>query len=198
VELGESFASEHAFHTLKYDFKPKSIDYDSVGRLSSDGRNIQVTLKTKQPDQATTDVQFNGHATECKKNSEFVLLFDAERKTFVLERLTSTIALKQNRGHQRKGADRVRNAGVRNVKKQLHGRSKRRKTDSKEVAGAAAAAEATVAAAAEDTVNENGAAAADDSSSSDSSSDSDSDGSSTSDDSANSTPVHGAAKAESQ
>lgn len=47
VELGESFVSHHAFHTLKYDFKPKSIDYDSLGTLASDGRNIQVTLKVR-------------------------------------------------------------------------------------------------------------------------------------------------------
>eukprot|EP00038_Savillea_parva_P008164 m.175127 g.175127 ORF g.175127 m.175127 type:complete len:220 (-) comp13940_c0_seq1:787-1446(-) len=132
IELGDSFATEHTFHTLKYDFKPKSIDYNSLGELSSDGRNIQVTLKTKQQEAATaSDVQFNGHATECKKDSEFVLLFDAERSVFVLERLTSTIALKQNRGHKRESGAAPQAASLKGVKKQLQQRSntsKRRKT----------------------------------------------------------------------
>jgi hypothetical protein len=48
VELGVSFDSTHAFHTVKYDFKPKSIDHDAAGKLSSDGRNVQLTLKVSR------------------------------------------------------------------------------------------------------------------------------------------------------
>ena len=33
IELGMSFDSTHAFHTLKYDFKPKSIDHEVAGEV---------------------------------------------------------------------------------------------------------------------------------------------------------------------
>lgn len=95
VELGASFEAEPAevFHTIKYDFKPQSIDYKQPGDVQVEANNrVNVQLHSTEDKTYT----FTGKANSAK-DTECVLIFDEERKVFTLERLTNAIILKQLR-----------------------------------------------------------------------------------------------------
>lgn len=94
--LGDSFLSSrpnNGFHTVRYDFKPASVDMSQPGNLEvGDGGEVTVSLPNTQ-DSGTT--VYKGSKKPCPK--ECILIVDKEKKTITLERLTSTIQLKKIR-----------------------------------------------------------------------------------------------------
>ncbi|XP_020097375.1 ELL-associated factor 1 [Ananas comosus] len=85
IRLGRSFR-DHAstkFCTLRYEFKPASIDKTQPGSLHKSKENrVTVEFHNNQP--GKPKVTFEGSSEECKDN-DGVLFFDGE--TFRLERL---------------------------------------------------------------------------------------------------------------
>jgi len=98
ITLGSTFdeAPRQSFHGLKYNFKPAAIDYSLPGNLtSSEDGSGEVSLALP----STTDGEhhiFKGPLQETKAN-EYVLVYDPESNTFVLERLASMSRLAATR-----------------------------------------------------------------------------------------------------
>ncbi|CAB4017664.1 Hypothetical predicted protein [Paramuricea clavata] len=94
--LGESFLSSRpntGFHTIRYDFKPASVDTSQAGSLDvGKGGEVNVSLPNTQ-DSGTT--VYRGSKKPCPK--ECVLVVDRGKRTITLERLASTVQLKKIR-----------------------------------------------------------------------------------------------------
>ncbi|XP_039054440.1 ELL-associated factor 2-like [Hibiscus syriacus] len=98
ISLGSSFKDQHQpsskFYTLRYEFKPASIDKNQPGLLhkSKDNR-VKVEFENNQP--GKPKVTFEG-ASEDYKDNDAVLFFDGE--TLRLERLHRAVKrLRHNR-----------------------------------------------------------------------------------------------------
>ncbi|WOG92918.1 hypothetical protein DCAR_0312196 [Daucus carota subsp. sativus] len=86
LNLGSSFKDHHPsskFCTLRYEFKPASIDKNQTGTLTKNKDN-RVTVEFQNNQQGKPKVTFEGSSEEYKDN-DAVLFFDGE--TFRLERL---------------------------------------------------------------------------------------------------------------
>ncbi|KAL9967991.1 hypothetical protein ACROYT_G026315 [Oculina patagonica] len=91
LKLGSSFHSKGgpktAFHTMRYDFKPASVDTTRPAELVvGDTNEITVTVPHVQDSGNTV---YRGSKRSCTK--EFILVVDKDKKTFTLERIESTV-----------------------------------------------------------------------------------------------------------
>nr|XP_058958909.1 ELL-associated factor 2-like [Pocillopora verrucosa] len=91
LRLGSSFHSKGgpkmAFHTIRYDFKPASVDTSRPAELVVGDKNeVTVTVPNVQDSGNTV---YRGSKRSCTK--EFILVVDKEKKTFTLERIESTV-----------------------------------------------------------------------------------------------------------
>lgn len=94
--LGDSFLSNRpntGFHTVRYDFKPASVDTSQPGNLEV-GAGGEVTVSLPNIQESGTTV-YRGSKKPCPK--ECILVVDKEKRTITLERLTSTVHLKKIR-----------------------------------------------------------------------------------------------------
>ncbi|XP_033762149.1 ELL-associated factor 1-like isoform X2 [Pecten maximus] len=97
LKLGASFhpKSREAFHSIRYDFKPASVDTSKDSLLEvGEGHQVSITVPHVEGS-GTTHTVYNGNKRECPK--ECVLIIDHSTGTFTLERLTNNIQLKKTR-----------------------------------------------------------------------------------------------------
>ncbi|CAB4068848.1 EAF [Lepeophtheirus salmonis] len=83
LNIGSSFRENSTFHTIRYDFKPASVDPSKMGVLSVGGdSNSSVSVNVPHMN-GTGNTHFGGHAKESNKR-ECILIFDAETGEFTL------------------------------------------------------------------------------------------------------------------
>ncbi|CAH3186071.1 unnamed protein product [Porites evermanni] len=91
LKLGSSFHSKGgpkmAFHTIRYDFKPASVDTSRPAELVV-GEKDEITVTVPHVQDSGTTV-YRGSKRSCTK--EFILVVDKEKKTFTLERIESAV-----------------------------------------------------------------------------------------------------------
>jgi len=98
ITLGSTFDQNQtqSLHALKYNFKPAAIDYSLPGHLTS-SEDVPGEVELALP--STTEGEhhiFKGPLQEAKAN-EFVLIFNPETNSFVLEHLSSLSRLSATR-----------------------------------------------------------------------------------------------------
>lgn len=97
LKLGETFEKQpkSAFHTVRYDFKPASIDTTCEGELEvGKGEQVTVTLPNLEGSTAPVTV-FKGSKRPYMK--ECVLIVNHDTGEYRLEKLSSNIAVKKTR-----------------------------------------------------------------------------------------------------
>ncbi|XP_076857894.1 ELL-associated factor 2 [Brachyhypopomus gauderio] len=97
LKLGETFEKQpkSAFHTVRYDFKPASIDTTCEGELEV-GKGEQVTVTLPNLEGSTTPVTvFKGSKRPYMK--ECILIVNHDTGEYRLEKLNSNIAVKKTR-----------------------------------------------------------------------------------------------------
>ncbi|XP_048834888.1 ELL-associated factor 2 [Brienomyrus brachyistius] len=97
LKLGETFERQpkSAFHTVRYDFKPASIDTACQGELEV-GKGEQVTITLPNLEGSTAPVTvFKGSKRPYMK--ECILIVNHETGEYRLEKLNSNIAVKKTR-----------------------------------------------------------------------------------------------------
>uniref|UniRef100_A0AAY4DUJ9 Transcription elongation factor Eaf N-terminal domain-containing protein n=1 Tax=Denticeps clupeoides TaxID=299321 RepID=A0AAY4DUJ9_9TELE len=97
LKLGETFEKQpkSAFHTVRYDFKPASIDTSCEGELEV-GKGEQVTITLPNLEGSTTPVTvFKGSKRPYMK--ECILIVNHDTGEYRLEKLNSNIAVKKTR-----------------------------------------------------------------------------------------------------
>ncbi|XP_060079773.1 ELL-associated factor 1-like [Ylistrum balloti] len=97
LKFGSSFdpRCKEAFHSIRYDFKPASVDTSRDSLLEvGEGHQVSITVPHVEGS-GTTHTVYNGNKRECPK--ECVLIIDHSTGTFTLERLTNNIQLKKTR-----------------------------------------------------------------------------------------------------
>lgn len=97
LKLGPSFTNPRgtAFHTLKYDFKPASVDVSKMASVAVE-MNQQVTVTVPHLDGAGTEhTVFKGSQRPYHK--ECVLIIDRRTGEVMLEKLSSNIQVKKTR-----------------------------------------------------------------------------------------------------
>ncbi|KAM9309658.1 ELL-associated factor 1 [Pholidichthys leucotaenia] len=97
LKLGESFEKrpKSAFHTIRYDFKPASIDTSCEGALQV-GKGDEVTITLPHIHGSTPPVTvFKGNKRPYQKDC--VLIINHDTGEFVLEKLSSSIQVKKTR-----------------------------------------------------------------------------------------------------
>uniref|UniRef100_A0A9J7ZBT2 ELL associated factor 2 n=1 Tax=Cyprinus carpio carpio TaxID=630221 RepID=A0A9J7ZBT2_CYPCA len=97
LKLGETFEKQpkSAFHTVRYDFKPASIDTTCEGELEV-GKGEQVTVTLPNLEGSITPVTvFKGSKRPYMK--ECVLIVNHDTGEYRLEKLSSNIAVKKTR-----------------------------------------------------------------------------------------------------
>ncbi|CAI7993730.1 ELL-associated factor 1 [Geodia barretti] len=98
VKLGKSFTfpKENAFHTIKYDFKPLSVDNSKPGKLRvGEGDEVNMSLPVVQAESADDVAQFRGPKRPCTR--ECVLIINTETGEAILEKIGSSVNLKSVR-----------------------------------------------------------------------------------------------------
>ncbi|KAF7271810.1 ELL-associated factor [Rhynchophorus ferrugineus] len=102
LKIGQSFTNpkSKAFHTVRYDFKPASVDTSKKASLDV-GDNQQVTVTVPHLDGAgTTQTVFKGSQRPYTK--ECVLIIDRVTGEITLEKLTCNIQVKKTRSEHTK------------------------------------------------------------------------------------------------
>lgn len=97
LKLGETFEKQpkSAFHTVRYDFKPASIDTACEGALEvGKGEQVTITLPNLEGSTAPTTV-FKGSKRPYMK--ECILIVNHDTGEYRLEKLNSNIAVKKTR-----------------------------------------------------------------------------------------------------
>ncbi|XP_005107163.1 ELL-associated factor 1 [Aplysia californica] len=97
LKLGNSFDpnSKVGFHSIRYDFKPASVDTSQEACVEV-GKGNQVTVTVPHVESSgTSHTVFKGNKQPLMK--ECVLIIDHEKGTYTLEKLTSKIAVKKTR-----------------------------------------------------------------------------------------------------
>ncbi|ELT98537.1 hypothetical protein CAPTEDRAFT_159180 [Capitella teleta] len=97
LKLGGSFAKDNsvAFHSIRYDFKPASVDTTRAANVSV-GKGSSVTVEVPHVEgSGTSHTVFKGNKRPCQK--ECVLIIDHTTGEITLERLASDIRLKKTR-----------------------------------------------------------------------------------------------------
>ncbi|XP_020910143.1 ELL-associated factor 2 [Exaiptasia diaphana] len=101
--LGNSLSNKRSeqdsvFHTVRYDFKPASIDSTKPGSLAVGNKNdVTVEVPHIQDSGSTT---YNGSKRLCQK--EFLLIVDKKSQTLTLERIESNMQVKKIRSQSSK------------------------------------------------------------------------------------------------
>ncbi|XP_078485086.1 uncharacterized protein LOC100184137 isoform X2 [Ciona intestinalis] len=94
IEMGNTFRKKKrtAFHTVRYDFKPASVDLNQEGQIDvGENNDVTVTLPHSQGSQSV----YKGSKKPVQK--ECVLIYDPSSGSFTLERITSQIQVKKTR-----------------------------------------------------------------------------------------------------
>lgn len=97
LKLGESFEKrpKSSFHTIRYDFKPASIDTSCEGALQV-GKGDEVTITLPHIPSSTPPMTvFKGNKRPYQKDC--VLIINHDTGEFVLEKLSSSIQVKKTR-----------------------------------------------------------------------------------------------------
>lgn len=97
LKFGSSFLNGRntSFHTVKYDFKPASVDGTKQATVDV-GSNAQITVTVPHLDGAgTAQTVFKGSQRPCQK--ECVLIIDKKTGEITLEKLSTCIQLKKTR-----------------------------------------------------------------------------------------------------
>ncbi|XP_034030300.1 ELL-associated factor 1 [Thalassophryne amazonica] len=97
LKLGESFEKQpnSSFHTIRYDFKPASIDTSCEGELQV-GKGDEVTITLPHiPGSTPPMTVFKGNKRPYQKDC--VLIINHDTGEFVLEKLSSNIQVKKTR-----------------------------------------------------------------------------------------------------
>ncbi|XP_061774164.1 ELL-associated factor 2 isoform X2 [Nerophis ophidion] len=97
LKLGETFEKQpkSAFHTVRYDFKPASIDTACEGELEvGKGEQVTITLPNLEGSSAPVTV-FKGSKRSYMK--ECILIVNHDTGEYRLEKLSSNIAVKKTR-----------------------------------------------------------------------------------------------------
>lgn len=97
LKLGETFEKQPkgAYHTVRYDFKPASIDTSCEGELEV-GKGEQVTITLPNLEGSTAPVTvFKGSKRPYMK--ECILIVNHDTGEYRLEKLNSNIAVKKTR-----------------------------------------------------------------------------------------------------
>ncbi|KAF2882279.1 hypothetical protein ILUMI_23899 [Ignelater luminosus] len=97
LKLGQSFTNPRsaAFHTIRYDFKPASVDVNKIASVEV-GSNHQVTVTVPHLDGAgVPQTVFKGSQRPYQK--ECVLIIDKVTGAITLEKLSSNIQVKKTR-----------------------------------------------------------------------------------------------------
>jgi len=99
LKLGATFTNPNAravFHTLKYDFKPASVDVHKEATLQT-GTNNSVTVTLPHLDgSGVPSTVFKGNQREYPKK-DCVLIFNRDTNEIILEKLSSQILVKKTR-----------------------------------------------------------------------------------------------------
>lgn len=104
LKLGPSFTSNSSkFHTLKYDFKPASVDDSKVARVDV-GSDNTITVTVPHLDGAgTPHTVFKG--SQRPYNKEYVLVFDKVTGEITLEKLAANIQVKKTRAEPKRNSN---------------------------------------------------------------------------------------------
>uniref|UniRef100_A0A8C4SYI8 ELL associated factor 1 n=1 Tax=Erpetoichthys calabaricus TaxID=27687 RepID=A0A8C4SYI8_ERPCA len=97
LKLGESFEKrpKSSFHTIRYDFKPASIDTSCEGELQV-GKGDEVTITLPHiPGSTPPMTVFKGNKRPYQKDC--VLIINHDTGEYVLEKLSSSIQVKKTR-----------------------------------------------------------------------------------------------------
>lgn len=97
LKLGDTFENhpESAYHTVRYDFKPASIDTACKGELEvGQGEQVTITLPNLEGSSAPVTV-FKGSKRPYMK--ECILIVNHDTGEYRLEKLSSNIAVKKTR-----------------------------------------------------------------------------------------------------
>ncbi|KAJ8354318.1 hypothetical protein SKAU_G00218850 [Synaphobranchus kaupii] len=97
LKLGESFQKrpKSSFHTIRYDFKPASIDTNCQGELQV-GKGDEVTITLPHiPGSTPPMTVFKGNKRPYQKDC--VLIMNHDTGEFMLEKLSSSIQVKKTR-----------------------------------------------------------------------------------------------------
>ncbi|XP_003222239.1 ELL-associated factor 1 [Anolis carolinensis] len=97
LQLGESFERhpKASFHTIRYDFKPASIDTSCEGELQV-GKGDEVTITLPHiPGSTPPMTLFKGNKRPYQKDC--VLIINHDTGEYVLEKLSSSIQVKKTR-----------------------------------------------------------------------------------------------------
>lgn len=95
LKLGKSFQEDNScgFHTIRYDFKPASVDYSREAALDvGESNEVNITFPNAENKGSTV---FGGSKKPYQK--ECVLIFDHRTGEFTLERLSCNIQVKRLR-----------------------------------------------------------------------------------------------------
>jgi len=97
LKIGKSFEKKggnSVFHSIRYDFKPVSVDEEKMGMLEvQENRSVSVTLPHVDGHGATN---YKGNAKPAN-TKECVLIIDHETGELTLERISNQIMLKKTR-----------------------------------------------------------------------------------------------------
>lgn len=101
LKLGPSFTSNSSkFHTLKYDFKPASVENSKVAKVDV-GSDNTITVTVPHLDGAgAPQTVFKG--SQRPYNKEYVLIFDKNTGDITLEKLTANIQVKKTRAEPKR------------------------------------------------------------------------------------------------
>ncbi|XP_012527433.1 ell-associated factor Eaf isoform X2 [Monomorium pharaonis] len=104
LKLGPSFTSNSTkFHTLKYDFKPASVDDSKEARVDV-GSDNTVTVTVPHLDGAgTPHTVFKG--SQRPYNKEYVLILDKITGEITLEKLTANVQVKKTRAEPKRNSN---------------------------------------------------------------------------------------------
>lgn len=104
LKLGPSFTSNSSkFHTLKYDFKPASVENSKVAKVDV-GSDNTITVTVPHLDGAgAPQTVFKG--SQRPYNKEYVLIFDKTTGDITLEKLTANIQVKKTRAEPKRNGN---------------------------------------------------------------------------------------------
>jgi len=96
LKLGNSFdpKSQVGFHSIRYDFKPASVDTGRESHVEVSGSQVTVTVPHVEGS-STSHTVFKGNTQPTQR--ECVLIIDHEKGTYTLEKLTNKINVKKSR-----------------------------------------------------------------------------------------------------
>lgn len=97
LRLGASFDTNPrvAFHSIRYDFKPASVDVSQEAALEVGEKNKVTVTVPHIEGSGTTHTVYKGNRRPCPK--ECVLIIDKQTGTVTLEKLSNTIQIKKTR-----------------------------------------------------------------------------------------------------